>query len=381
MNRSSVSVLLVGVTLLGALSGCKKQNSEKNKMDGFISATEQLPRAFTYVDDDQKKQLAVVGVVGDSFRYKARLLVNGAPAWEEVVSDDAVADRFIDPHLLIPAASHLLASADSGVLAQAASVLDAAPLPVAQGSAINPVDVLRTRRWLLDRSGAPMTTGSSTNQTHRQGDDPIYDSVTALEFVRQAASASAGVVKYDPEGFEHPYKASEDPFPKPSKSGGIVRYDLRQVPLPQRSATGPGATPKVESFRKMAIYIKAGHVVEVREVIDVLNRLPELARLQQVDVPKGLSSAGQIQFATELFNRSVGVGGDKLRPRSMTFRLLDLGVPQEVALPVDNVVEGSATVLPFRGKAGPAKAGSAGTPALGFTAPAIGASTPAAGGG
>lgn len=356
--------LLVVVAAATFLTGCKKQNSEKVKVDGFITATEKLPRAFTYIDDDRKKQMSVVGVVGDTFRYKARLAVNGVPTWEEVVADDAIADRFDDPHVLVAAASHLLGTADSAVLAQSASVLDAAPAPVAQGSVINSVDVLRTKRWLLDKSGAP--TAADTGQAHPTGEDPIYDAVTALEYTRRAADAAVAVVKYDPEALQHPYKATEDPFPTPATGSGISRYDLVAAPLPQRSATGSAAAPTVEDFRKMAIYVKGGLVIEVREAIDVLNRLPEFARNEGFDVPKNLSANQQIDLATQQFDRLVGVGGHALRVRTMTLRLLDLGTPQQVTLPTDNVVEGSASVLPYRGKTSPTKAAPAG-PGVGFT--------------
>ena len=366
-RRRLIAVTLVALCSATLLTGCKKLNSDKDHVVGFINATIKQPRAFTYVDNDRKKTMTVVGVIADAFRYKARLSVDSTPSWEEVASDDTVADRFDDPHLLVAAASKLLGQADKSVLARSATVLDNAPPPVKQGTTINPVDVLRTGRWLVDPVGAPNIYGASVNQGRHQGDDPIYDAVSVLSYVRDVVVAAPRVIKYDPEALSHPYKPTEDPFPTPVKGSGIDRYDVALRPLPQKSSTGQGAAVTIASFRKMAIYVQHGVVTEVRESVDVLNELAAFARNEQFPVPAGLTADQQIDLATQQFDKLVGLAGEPLRVRTMTLQLLDIGKPEDVALPTDNIVIGTASVLPYQGKIGATtQSGSSGA-GVGFT--------------
>ena len=374
--------LLVGCLVLvlsaSLLSGCKKTNQVKDKVLRFIDATIPLARQFTYADADANKNLTVVGIVEDAFRYKARLSVNGTASWDEVVSDDAVADRFLDASLLPAIVTKSLALDGPTQLASLAAQLAAAPPPVSAGGSISAIDALRTGRWLLDPAGAPSPVASAADEA-LPGNDPIHDAVTVLDYVRAAVQEAPFVKKYDAESLEPVYKPTEDPFPKPGP--GVDRYDLKEVPLPTSQANGGIRAPQVANFRKMAVYVQGGHIIEVRERIDVLSKVAIYARNYHVSVPGGSrASAGeQVAFVTAQYDKQVvPAGGQPLRPRDMTVQFLDLGTPQTVAMPTDDVVSGDASVLPLRGKAGATNgAGGGGNAFTGNGAGAGGASVPA----
>lgn len=360
MGRATALIALTGLCLTG-LSACNKATQDKDRLLSYISATIPLSRTFTYVDADQYKNLTVVGVVEDGFRYKARLSVDGTPTWDEIVSDDAVADRFLRPDILPAVVTKSLGTATPATLARLSTELAASPAPTVSAGSISPIDALRTGRWLVDRTGAPSLMASAG--THlAQADDPIHDALTVLDYVRSAVQAAPFVKKYDPQSLSPVYKPAEDPFPKPARSSGVERFDLAEQALPTPGANGTIAAPSVADFRKMAVYVRDGVVIEVREKIDVVARAAEVARNYHLVVPSGrrLTAGEEVQLVTQLFDRTtVPSGGDPLRVRDMTVQFLDLGQPEAVSLPTDNVVEGSAAILPLHGR-GAASTGAGG---------------------
>jgi hypothetical protein len=205
------------------------------------------------------------------------------------------------------------------------------------------------------------------------GNDPMFDAVTALQYVRTAVDAAAFVRKYDPESLEPTYKPAEDPFPRPARGSGIDRYDLKEEPLPAASVNGSFAAPQVSNFRKMAVYVRHGRVIEVREKIDVLSHVAELAHNYHASVPQGAhaTAADQINFVVQLYNRyAVASGNDPLRVRTMTLQLLDVGQPQTVQVPTQDVVTGSASLLPFQGLVAGTQGGQ-GTGSQGAASPGV----------
>ena len=103
----------------------------------------------------------------------------------------------------------------------------------------------------------------------------MIEARAALAYVGQAGNESLEVKRFDPEDLSPVYNRSEDTFPRPSRDSGVIRYDFRRPPLPAVSAAagsgagGQGAYPAAKHFRRMAVYVKDGLIIQVREAIDL----------------------------------------------------------------------------------------------------------------
>ena len=332
--------ILATVSIAASLAGCgKKEAKAKDTVVNAVHKTEQLARKFVYEDQTPTRKTSVVGLVEDSYRYQVRLSVNGVPIEEEATDDDGLAARSLAPDLL--GALLTTAPANSGVAAAPASVPSGLSTD-AQKS----VTALQQGQWVKDPTGAP-SLAVSPDDKRKQGDDPVFDALTALDYVERAVNASEAVTKFNPDSLEPTYKPSEDPFPKPKVGAKTQRWDLKQFSIPKPdsfSSTGAQIVPSVVNFRKMAIYIQDGVIVEVREVIDVQHRLPDLIR--DYKIPSNTTA----QQAVDALNRvRVGQGNDPLRLRSMVLDLRDVGRVNKVEMPTD-AVTGSLSVLKYRGK-------------------------------
>ena len=324
-RRAALLALVLAVTA-GLATACSRDRGDKPVVMRAIDATERLARQFRYVDRLANVSTEVRGVVEDDFRYKARVLVDNQAVQDEVGADDALAERIIDPTKL----SGLLRSPSTS--------------PANQGPVLT---ALATQRWVIDPVGAP-TTIRSADDERKQGDDPVYDALTVLEYVRDAVDASPFVKRFQKDALEPIYKTSEDPFPKPERGSSTARYDLKEQPLPSRAGTGQTGSqqvPSVESFRKMAIYVRGGRIVEVREVIDVAGRLKELIR--NFNLPSNVTVDAALRGINAVRK---GQGSDPIRARVLDVQFTNLGVDQRVDLPTDNVVQGSLVVLKYRGR-------------------------------
>ena len=91
---------LLVVTALG-LSGCKGDTDAEKRLREALRNTEKLSNTFLYKETVHDKagnhEIDVRGLVEDDFRYKARVAADGKPLLDEVVSDDAIAVRFLEP--------------------------------------------------------------------------------------------------------------------------------------------------------------------------------------------------------------------------------------------------------------------------------------------
>jgi hypothetical protein len=301
-----------------------------------MNRTALLARQFNYQEETATAKVEVRGIVEDDFRYKARLLVRGSPALDEVVSDDAIVDRFIDPNVV-------------DLFIEPKDLADASP--ELKKSSVEALDHLRSSRWVLDPAGAPGLL-SSTTERRDVGTDPIYDALTVFRYVEQVMINQA-VRRYNKNDLE--YRPKEDPFPRPPEGSDVTRYDFVRIKVP-RPTDGGGANqtvPGAGSFRKMAVYVKDGLVYEVREDVDVASRLADLQRNYDIDLEKpGLTTNEAIATAIEAINAVIeGQGGNPIRVRKMTLQLRELGKVQNVKLPEVEYVEADLTILRNRGRA------------------------------
>jgi hypothetical protein len=211
---------------------------------------------------------------------------------------------------------------------------------------------------VLDKAGAPVAFGEADDD-RELGDDPVLDSLDVFAYVEQALGQATRIAEFDSESLDPVYKKDEDPFPPPPKGSGIIRYDFGQPKLPRASDTSGGnqAVPEPRHFRKMAVYMKDGRIVQVREVIDVESRIDDLQKIYDVKIPKGIEREQFAIIALGALNKlRTAQGDDPIRLRVMSFKLDDVGGKVKVDMPGE-VIEAPLAVLANRGRAADAAEG------------------------
>lgn len=343
--RRRIAVALTAVCASASLAACGgPDEGPVDELRAAIAATEKLPHRFEYLEEEliEGETNRVTGVVEDDFRYRVRLEVDGRPAVDEVVVDDAVADRFYRLESL----RKMLRETPVEPAATPLSDEYASPQQVRQA--------LTRSAWVLDPYGAPPLFDNVANEERQLGDDPIVDAQTVFAYVNQIARTQF-VVKFNEDSLD--YRPREDPFPKPAKDSDVVRYDFVRANVPKPAdgaASGRQAVPGAPSFRKMSIYVKDGRVIRVLELIDVVDRLDDIQRNYDVELTG--STTDKVKTAIDAINAVRRGQGERqnIRVRKLDYKLVDLGEPQSVRLPEPQVT-GSLALLENRGKV---KAGS-----------------------
>jgi hypothetical protein len=327
----SKRIISVGLFALTFLVGCDSGTDEHERtVQNAIRRTSSLSRSFVYTEAAGGGATVVQGIFEDDYRYKAQVSLGKQPIIEQVVVDDAVAMRFLDP---VAAEASLVNTSEPP---QAGARLPAgASQPVPTGGTL---DVLRGGRWVLDPAGAPEVVSPSRGEGRQVGDNPLLDGVTVLSYVDKAIEEAGQVVRFNKEAST--YRANEDTFPIPEDDTNVVRYDLIAPDLPRplrQGGTASGGTLQASHFRRMAIYIKGGRVVEVREEIGALRRhLRHLIEFYDVNVSQDADIRRAGPAAIRELNQSRrGAGSEPIRQRSMSLELLDLGEAKSIQLPGD----------------------------------------------
>jgi hypothetical protein len=257
-RRVVATVVALGLAVTGP--ACAKKDADKLNLLRLVQNTGHTAGVYRYVDSTppsafvgaEASNVQVRGLIEDDFRYKARLTVDGNDVLDEVVNDDALAVRFLDPTQIPKFTS---GAANTEVLA-----------------------ALAARYWVADDTGAP-SLGDAAVSDRLIGLDPIVDSLTVIDYVENAVAAAPKVQKWNPELLD--YRPAEDPFPRPEKGSGVTRWDLvpPDLPHPDAAQTGNGnaAIARSPVFRKMSIYVKGGRILQIREQIaakfDLLKKL------------------------------------------------------------------------------------------------------------
>ncbi len=256
MNAHRFVALGLALSVMATGAACAKKRDKLNLLD-TLDKSAHSSGVFRYSDETpgspfaKAQSVAVRGLIEDDFRYKARLTVDGDDVLDEVVNDDALAVRFLDP-------AYVAKFTGSGGKPETVAALNA-------------------RYWVADLKGAPAI-GDAAIADSLIGVDPIVDSLSVVDYVKDSINQAAEVAKFNPEGLD--YRPAEDPFPRPAPGSGVVRWDLvpKKMPRPDELATGQGnsALARAEVFRKMSVYVKDGRVLQVREQIgakfDLLNK-------------------------------------------------------------------------------------------------------------
>ena len=362
-----VALGLALLPIATGLAACSSEEEAIKEVQAAIEATRLQALRFRYTQSTPEEgAFQVQGLIEDDFRYKARLLRGQTPVFDEVVNDDAIAVRFVEPELLgafIDESQRDLADLDTDL------------------SGVTVVDALQAKRWVLDPVGAPSLTDAS-RATRNQGADPVFDALGVFAYVEQAMREAFEVHEWSKDDLNPAYRASEDVFPRPDEDSGIKRYDLRRPFLPPIGATSGAASdalPATKHFRKMAIYVKDGVIIRVMERVEVTGRagddfvgyLKDL--LEEAGVPDDtideiddeLEGMSEVERSNALLGGlNVGLeatGNTPVAIRTMTLELLDIGAENvEAELPTD-VIEGSLAILQNRGAKTEASNASGGT--------------------
>ncbi|HVV37098.1 MAG TPA: hypothetical protein VHC63_10885 [Acidimicrobiales bacterium] len=343
MIKRLVSLAVV-VGVLATGPACAKKNEDKLSLQNMLERSEHASGVFRYSDQTPRTPLnpgglaQVRGLIEDDFRYKARLTVDGTDALDEVVNDDALAVRFLDPSFVSKFTSRTGGDAATRAF-------------------------LNARYWVLDETGAP-SIGDAAVTDRVIGVDPIVDSLSVVDYTLDAISAAAAVKKFSAEDID--YRPLEDPFPQPAKGSGVTRWDLVPPNLPKADALDTGQASaanlaRVQNFRKMAIYVKDGKVIQIREQIaakfDLLNKfndyivrlIGKLNKDQLPSVQRQLAQAKKVgpDVLEALLNLSlnqvlVSSGEQPVRFRSMIYEFTGQGTKVHADLPAGpDVKEGA----------------------------------------
>jgi len=284
--------LLIVMVLAASLAACGgKTNTAEDSLLDALAATELLSREVQYaVTSDEGDDVGVDITIEDDYRYASELRIDGEVAYREVVYDDALAAQVVDDEV-------------TGLLGAA------------------PDATVPTGGWVVDEIGAP----PAVLPAKQAGADPIVDALAFLSYVRQAAQGS-DVIKFDEDALD--YRPDEDPFPHPQAHE--IRYDILPTRLPDRAAierAGGADVPDLSDLRKLAVYVRDGEVVAVREVIDVAPFIDTLRR--------SFDAGGE--DADELLERinelRASIGQEPVVPRATTMLIRSRGTSLRVALP------------------------------------------------
>jgi hypothetical protein len=360
MRRRLAAVLLP--VLLVPLAACGEREELRDEVIAALQRTKTESFRFQYEDDRPTtfsivtqtevpaQKISVNGLFEDDFRFKARVSFNGEDGFDEVVADDTLAMRFISPGRLNP-----LINKDKVADENAPTDL----------GGVSSLEVLQSRRWVLDPTGAPTVTSESG--VTGLGTDPVLDAVTVLGYVETAIAEAQSVERFDPEDISPAYSSSEDTFPKPERGSGVTRYDLRRPRLPppgqQIVNTQGSGRPQTNHFRRMAIYVKDGKVVQVREAIDLRGKfIADVAKYTRTLFRESKVPPEQMRFLDEtekqvpeeergafyltiLSTFLEATGEAPILQRTMTAAFSDFGSDVKVDLPTSDVAKGSLGFL------------------------------------
>lgn len=358
MTRSWAA--LAAAASLGSIlvTGCTQKAGEGDVLLKIIARTERVARQYEYSELALGHRTVVTGTIADDLDYTAHVTVDGSDAMDEVVKDDSRALRITSADLLEkglrsqpttvpgrqPSASPTPGQSPSplpasGLSTAGSTALGGTAVPLQSGASF-----LQAGQWVQDPTGAS-SLRETGNLKIQEGNDPVLDGLTVLDYVAQVVNQSAGVVQFNPESPD--YKAYEDPFPPPDKAAGEIRYDLNPVPLASHDAIGASpvqriqALPQANYFRHLGVYVRNGYVVAVRESISAVWRLKDstqdiLPRLADLGfhIPADLPLTAKAQAVIAALNALETKAQEPvIRAREVVFTLSHLRAAGTVELP------------------------------------------------
>jgi hypothetical protein len=272
MGIRRVVIVCCALVLAGGLGACGKPEQDAvRELRAALAATPRTAHRFSYEEIAHGgAKIEVQGVVEDALRRQAFVRVGEKPVLEEVVFDDQLLMRFLEPSFV-------------GQLIRAEQPILTGDRPSDEISGAQLGSALTSGKWVLDEAGAPPILAASSTERREVGQDPVFDATSVFEYVERVTRRMP-VKKFNPDALD--YKPKEDPFPKPAKGSDVIRYDVVRPPVPRPSdnAGGNQAIPSEVHFRKLSVYVKDGLVVQILEDIDVAERLDDVVRNYDLDL-------------------------------------------------------------------------------------------------
>ena len=256
--------------------------------------------AFRYIEETSKGSIEVKGVIADDHQMMATVRVDGADAYEFIVSDDALALRLLSQQTALPVSDPVLSQA------------------LAEG------------KWVIDYAAAPPVVAPVTREgTIQTGQSPVVDALYLSQYARRAVDQAAGVSEHNPDALD--YIRRDDPFAdltedSLSRDRGFRRFDVVPPNLPSEAERGAVQVPPgTEHFRKMSFFVKGRDLV----------RMVEEVSLERTEFRRAREGRESERFLRLLESVRSGGTREPLRLRSMSFVISTLGREQSVKLPVD----------------------------------------------
>lgn len=294
-GRALAGALAVLFGLTGCAGNGVLDTPQARAIRQAVETTRTQPRSFVMELQQEGTTYLVRGVVADDQRYRMQLSVNGRPAFDEVVVDDAVAVRSLSPEGLKTMICPVLARGEAKLTPALATSFNA----------------LTANRWVLDDDGAPSQLPRVINGK-KLGDDPIVDAITVFDYFEAAvqesigstANPGRGFVKFDKEAFD--YNPEKDPLPQVVE--GAQRYDLVRRRLPRKAdlqseGNSAGGLITQANFRHLSLYLANGKVRELRDTIDMRQFVKDIDELFDVKAPPTLSEDDRAALALRRLNR------------------------------------------------------------------------------
>ena len=261
MIRRFVRFFVLFAVMTPLLAACGERDDQRDELLDIIEDSRHRPLEVVYVDKRGESEAKVTAKVEDDFRFKALVGYDGKPSYEQVVHDDALAVRFVDPaHVPTLIDKDRIASVDLHTDIEGITVLEA----------------LQSGRWVMDEGAAPLVARAPLGTD--VGRDFVLDALTSLDYLRRAVGEAAGVTEWSDDDLSPAYSSSEDTFPKPEEGSGVTRYDLVRPDLPSGAgggASGEAVVLATRHFRKMAIYVKDGYVIRAIEKVEAIGKQVE----------------------------------------------------------------------------------------------------------
>lgn len=300
---------------------------------GALDRIRSAPHTYTYTDESLNSDQTIVieGRVRDDFRYGGTVSLNGRPLYEQIISDDAVALRLLEPESLAEVVE--LARRTDAITGNA----------LAEG------------RWVVDFTAAPEIALRASGSDSVPGDEPFVGSAKVPSYAQGAMRDAIGAGRFNREAID--YNPLDDPWSSDAEvdleGEGIRRMDLVPPPLPSRAERGQTQSlPEIAHFRKMAVYVRGERAIEIREQISIDDR-QEFRRAED--------DRAADYFLRLRDSAKLGAVDGALREREMTYSIeftdVEVTIPEEAETGLLTVVlDGLNEIFDFEviGGAGPA---------------------------
>lgn len=367
MNRRLSLCALALIVLVGS-TGCGRRLEGEADSLAAIRKTERGPRGIAYEEvlaDGTTTRVDLL--VTDDYRYKAQVSVDGQPALDVIVRDDALAVRVIDVDAAAEAVGEAVAAATSGGASGIPGLPQIPQAPATEasdstsdggdgaGGATSPptsevIQALETRNWVIDPTGAPELFSATAGKVLEEGEGgiiaPVLEALRSLQATENAIRQAREVKRFNEENLEYDRRA--DTFPKPESGSTVLRYDLFPQGLPnpnQGIGSAQETLPDEHHFRRMSIYLDGGEVAQVLEAIEINPRLlDDIEGRYDIALPLDEEERAAQIAVEELNALRLAAGLDPIEPKLVSVEILEVDGTEAILLP-DTGVAGNLKSL------------------------------------